>query len=393
MTMGGLDAARARAGRRYGYRELAAFVRRKRGLPRPSLVVVDETGDLRSRRLEARPRSRESLLRRLGKFFWYRCLYSKLFPVVLFVAVPLGSLMGGALVDKVLEVREETQRLALTSNLSFLLMGEDHVEGQGRSDTIVVLNLWPVTGKVRLFSVPRDTYVQVRHGERKVWTKINHAYRWGGVDLAREAVEGLVGRKLDHHVIVNYELFRRIVDEVGGVRIVVEKDMDYEDKAGGLSIHLKQGDQVLNGQAALEYVRFRADAHGDLGRIARQQKFIQAFLARLRDPDVLLHLVQKVPELLENLKTDVPLSTALLVAQRFRGLKRKDLAMRMVPGDSEHLPSEVYEGRKLSYYVVDRKAFDALLADWFYYRPATVTGRVAVGVAPVEPPRAELGEL
>lgn len=393
LTTTAMSSARHRGRGRYGYRELAAFVRRKRGLSRPGPLIVDESPASRRRRLGARPALRESVFRRMAKFFYYRCLYSKLLPIVLFVIIPLGSLMGGALVDKVLEVRQKQDRLALTSNLTFLLMGEDHVEGKGRSDTIVVVNLWPQTGKIRLVSVPRDTYVQVRYGERRVWTKINHAYRWGGVPLAREAVEGLIGRKVDHHVIVNYDLFRQIIDELGGVRLIVEKDMDYEDRAGGLSIHLKQGMQILDGQRALEYVRFRADHQGDLGRIARQQKFIRAFMAKLREPGVLLRLLGKIPELLENLKTDVPLSVALLVAQRYRKLQRKDLSMRMVPGDSELLPSEVFEGRKLSYFVVDRKSFDALLLDWFLFRPATVTGSVTAGFSPLAPPTAELGSF
>jgi LCP family protein required for cell wall assembly len=101
--------------------------------------------------------------------------------------------------------------------------------------------------KIRGLSVPRDSYVMLHHKGGSM-DKLNHAYFFGGAELSKSTVEAYTGVKVDHHVVVNYELFERVVDLAGGVPIDVEKRMDYDDNAGGLHIHLRLFGQLAYGQ-------------------------------------------------------------------------------------------------------------------------------------------------
>ena len=103
--------------------------------------------------------------------------------------------------------------------------------------------------------------------------KLNAAYAWGGPDLATRTVSDLLGLPVAHYVKVNLAGFRRLVDLIGGVPMYIEAPMRYVDPDDNLVIDLQPGHQVLDGDRAEQYVRFRSDAAGDdLSRIRRQQR-------------------------------------------------------------------------------------------------------------------------
>lgn len=175
---------------------------------------------------------------------------------------------------------------------TIMIMGVDERKDDvGRSDTLMVLNL--SEDKASLLTIPRDTMVYIeRHG----YQKINAAFAYGGAKLARETVEDFLGIKINYYVAINKARFAEVIDAMGGVDIYVERDMHYEDPwddNGGLYIDIKQGLQHLDGQTAIEFVRYR-DAEGDVGRVRRQQAFMRACADRLSEPSMLI----KLPELL-----------------------------------------------------------------------------------------------
>ena len=175
---------------------------------------------------------------------------------------------------------------------TIILMGVDErTDDAGRSDTLMVLSL--DEDSASLLTIPRDTRVYVeRHG----YAKINEAYTYGGTKLTRETVEDFLGIEVDHYVMINKSRFAEVIDAMGGVDIYVERDMHYEDPwddNGGLFIDIKQGHRHLDGQTAIEFVRYR-DAEGDVGRVRRQQAFMRACADKLCDPSMLV----KIPELL-----------------------------------------------------------------------------------------------
>ncbi|CAM4417577.1 LCP family protein [Paenibacillus alkaliterrae] len=169
--------------------------------------------------------------------------------------------------------------------VNILLLGGDARgvdEGQAaRSDSILVASFDPVTKKAHLFSVLRDTYVNIEgHGRGR----INTALTLGEYPLAMKTVGDLLGLDIQYYVYTDFEGFKSLIDTIGGIYFEVEKDMHYTDNADGnrYDIDLKKGYQLLDGDKALQYVRFRYDAMSDFTRTERQRNFLQAVSKELQ---------------------------------------------------------------------------------------------------------------
>lgn len=177
--------------------------------------------------------------------------------------------------------------------VNVLLIGGDSrdsgKDGNPRSDTLMIASVDPAKKSIVLFSVLRDTYVSIPdHGK----SKINAAYALGGPSLAIQTVSKLLDMPIHYYVYTDFQGFMALIDAVGGVRIDVEKNMDYEDAADGhkFDIHLKKGEQDMDGKTALQYVRFRHDALSDLSRTERQRKLIAAVTEKLQKTSSLIKL-------------------------------------------------------------------------------------------------------
>jgi len=211
---------------------------------------------------------------------------------------------------------------------NILVLGIDDAFGH-RSDTIMVLHMDPEKKEACLISIPRDTLAVLP--ERGL-DKINHAYAYGGVDLARRTVENLLGIELPYHILVSLSGVIDFIDELGGIPVQVEKKMYYVDHAGGLYIDLKPGYQRLSGKQSMEYIRYRQDG-GDFKRIERQQKFLRAFANEmmkrdniLRSPKLFLTLLSYVQSNLTSRQT-LGLSLGLRTAYELGRMQ-----MTTVPG-------------------------------------------------------------
>jgi polyisoprenyl-teichoic acid--peptidoglycan teichoic acid transferase len=167
--------------------------------------------------------------------------------------------------DKEVEFKEQQP-------FSVLLMGVDERKNdKGRSDTMIVLTVNPETKSVKMLSIPRDTLTDiVGHGTRD---KINHAYAFGGVEMAMDTAEEMLDIPIDYYVQINMEGFEDIVNAVGG--ITVNNDLSFE--AGGYTF--PKGSVDLNGKRALAFTRMRyEDPRGDFGRQLRQRQIIQGII-------------------------------------------------------------------------------------------------------------------
>ena len=151
-----------------------------------------------------------------------------------------------------------------------------------RTDTIIVAHLDEETHDVALMSVPRDTVVLTGNGGIM---KINSVYAGGGADgMARlsKRLGAMLGFELDGYVLVNLEAFRETVDLVDGVEFDVPQDMYYQDPTQNLHIDLKAGKQLLDGEKAMELVRFRKGyASQDIQRTKVQQEFLRALAKKV----------------------------------------------------------------------------------------------------------------
>ena len=195
--------------------------------------------------------------------------------------------------------------------LNVLVLGVDRrpsaAEGSStRSDTIMLVQVTPGTGRVELLSVPRDLYVEVEPGYHD---RINTAYTYGGIDQARVVMEGLTGVQTDGYVIVDFEGFEEIIDAIGGVKVDVGHDVFPE------KWHMGEGVQRLGGRKALFYARYRGTPRADLDRIDHQQRL----LAALRKKALRWNTVTKLPQIVkaanENVDTDLGILQVISLAR------------------------------------------------------------------------------
>lgn len=159
--------------------------------------------------------------------------------------------------------------------VSVLLLGVDQRPGErGRSDSIMVMTLNPTRNESRLISIPRDTKVDIVG--KGTNDKINHAYSFGGPEMAIKTVEKFLNIPINYYAEINMEGFTSLVDAVGGV--TVYNDLDFTS-AG---THFSVGKINLTGANALKYTRMRyEDPRGDFGRQMRQRQVIEQVVGKL----------------------------------------------------------------------------------------------------------------
>lgn len=186
---------------------------------------------------------------------------------------------------------------------TFLVMGTD--DGNGNTDTIMVAAYDVTNGKVSVLSVPRDTLVDVSRTVKK----INAAYGAGGVEQLMDEVEGILGFRPDHYVKVDLRAFVAVVDQLGGLSFYIPEDMYHNDGAGFI-IDLPAGTRWLNGEEAMQVVRYRGyqNQSADIGRIQTQQKFIKELAKQLVSRSTLSDIDDYAAIVDRYLDTDLTLS-------------------------------------------------------------------------------------
>ncbi|HIY17305.1 MAG TPA: LCP family protein [Candidatus Intestinimonas stercorigallinarum] len=213
---------------------------------------------------------------------------------------------------------------------TFLLVATD--EGGGNTDTLMVAAYDTAAQTVGVVSIPRDTLVD------RTPPKINGVYAREGMEGLRETVSDLIGIPIDYTVMVNLNGFQRLVNAVGGVDFYVPCDMDYDDPTADppLSIHYTEGMTHLDGQEAMEVVRFRHNNDGtgytDVGRSQTQQKLLVAVGKKvLANPG---KISEYVDIFLENVKTDLSAADILWLAGQAAGLDTENgISTATLPGD------------------------------------------------------------
>ncbi|MCM3162737.1 LytR family transcriptional regulator [Metabacillus litoralis] len=175
---------------------------------------------------------------------------------------------------KVSEKRTEEVVFTEKDPISILLMGVDEREGdRGRSDSLILMTVNPNTNSTQMVSIPRDTRTEIIG--KGTQDKINHAYAFGGTEMALNTVENFLDVPVDYFVKINMESFKDTVDAVGGVEVNNTLDFSY----GGFDF--PNGKITLNGEKALAYTRMRyEDPRGDFGRQDRQRQVIEGVMKK-----------------------------------------------------------------------------------------------------------------
>lgn len=195
---------------------------------------------------------------------------------------------------------------------SVLVLGVDEREGDsGRSDTMVVLTVNPETKSTKMLSIPRDTYTEIIG--KGFDDKLNHAYAFGGIEMALESVENLLDIPIDYVTQVNMESFKDIVDAVGG--ITVDNALDFTQD----NFSFEKGKIHLTGAEALSFVRMRyEDPRGDFGRQDRQKQVIQAVLREGASVSSLLNYKNIFGAISDNIRTNMTFDEMVEVQKNYR---------------------------------------------------------------------------
>ncbi|MFZ2412894.1 MAG: LCP family protein [Candidatus Cryosericum sp.] len=233
--------------------------------------------------------------------------------------------------------------LNLRERINILIVGVDSrdKDDPGRSDSIMLIGLDPVSRTMSVMSIPRDSRVNVPgHGYDKINATTNpDYYSDGGIELLKKTVEAMIpGTRVNYYAKTDFLGFEKVIDALGGVTINVEKAMYY--KAVDTLINLKPGVQHMDGKTALGYARFRHDAIGDfgssngeeLGRVVRQKALLKAVMAQT----TALRNVWKLPPVIRAIEdavvTDLLPNDMLRIALAFKNTTDKEVTTIPFPG-------------------------------------------------------------
>jgi LCP family protein required for cell wall assembly len=205
---------------------------------------------------------------------------------------------------------------------------------------MLLMGIHKGTGAVSLLSIPRDTRVAIPGQSGN--DKFGHSFAYGGVDLTIATIRDFLKIPVHYYVVADWQGFIRVVDALGGVDLYVEANMNYEDPYANLKIHLKKGFQHLNGQQAGQYVRFRHDEMGDIGRVGRQQKFLKALASQAIRPVNIIRLPQIMKILGESVQTNLTPWEFRQVFMAIPSLKNNKIQSDMIPGDFANIGGVSY---------------------------------------------------
>ncbi len=235
----------------------------------------------------------------------------------------------------------------------------------GLTDTMLLLRFNPDAKKLVALSIPRDTRTQIPGFGV---TKINEANADGGPALSARATSELLGGVgIDRYVTINVQGVQALVDALGGVTVYVPKDMKYRDDSQHLYVNLKAGQQHLNGDQALQLLRFRHDEFGDIGRIQRQQMVMRSLMEQTLNPATLARLPQILSIIQSHIDTNLSVEELVALVGFAAHINRSQVQMLMVPGSFSQ-PSE-YNG--ISYWLPSPQRIQGMMAQHFDFGTAT----------------------
>jgi LCP family protein required for cell wall assembly len=204
----------------------------------------------------------------------------------------------------------------------------------GLTDTIMLASYDMKNQKVDVISIPRDTYYYRNDYISPSAQKINAIFSSDGViGTARAVSDVLLGIPINYYAVIDYNGVSKVVDSMGGVPMNIPFHMVYNDPydTPPLKIDIAEGDQVLDGETAIEYLRYRHGyTQGDIGRVGAQQVFIKAAFKQAIGKD----FINVIKTTIANVDSDLPLGMALKIGTKGLGLEAEAITTFLTPGAS-----------------------------------------------------------
>lgn len=229
--------------------------------------------------------------------------------------------------------------------VNFLIIGQD-LESW-KTDVMMLVNFNMKEGSLSILQIPRDTFVSSDFMRGKInnlmYKKSLDAYDTkanptakeriaAGMSGAAEFLEKSLCVQIDGYALINLEGFRNVIDIIGGVHIDVPYDMKYEDPDQDLYIDLKAGPQVLDGEKAEMFVRFRSGlVQGDIGRGDAQKIFLAALFKELKGIKI-SSVPALVGEAFEHVTTDLDTAEIIFYVKELTKVDMAKVSMMTLPG-------------------------------------------------------------
>lgn len=256
-----------------------------------------------------------------------------------------------------LSINEEvTQKLDEIDKIkNIALFGVDSPEGEnGRSDSIMILTIDGKNNQLKLSSIMRDSYVNIKgHGE----DKITHAYAFGGPELAVSTLNENFDLNIENFITADFTSLPKVINEIGGINLnITEGDLKYIG-----SLVTKTGKQTLNGEQALAYSRIRYDG-GDQMRTQRHRDIIEAIFNKVKEIPVTSY-----PSLLNE---TLPLAQTNLNSSEFMTIGTNIVSMGVSNMNQYRLPCDAHsKGTNINgvyYMTFDKKSETDELHNFIY---------------------------
>jgi LCP family protein required for cell wall assembly len=237
-----------------------------------------------------------------------------------------------------------------------------------RTDTMILVSINPVTDQAGVLSIPRDSRVDIPHVG---WTKINEANYFGGPKLAVKMVEETLHVPIDYYAETTMWNFMKIINSIGGLTVDVTQPMHYGGTGNPLDINLNPGVQHLDGQQVLEYVRFRQEPLGDIGRIQQQQYIIKLILKKVLTPRYITHLPQVISMLRQDIVyTNLSDTQMLALGLMATHIKLSQIRFGTLPGHPIQA-MDPYMHQVLDYWVLDKNLIPLMVREYVLEEPLT----------------------
>lgn len=204
-------------------------------------------------------------------------------------------------------VKSQSVQKIENGRINVLLVATD--KGGLLTDTIMLASVDTKRKLINVMSVPRDTRVTIGNtSNNKINSVYAHAKEGERIDALINKLHELTGLPINYYAIIHPDGFRNVIDILGGVYINVPQRMKYTDPDQGLYIDLQPGYQLLDGDKAEQFTRFRSYPTGDLGRIEAQQMFITELFKQKFNAELFLKADDIFKEIEKNLETNFTLA-------------------------------------------------------------------------------------
>lgn len=233
---------------------------------------------------------------------------------------------------------------------------------KGLADTMMLASFNPADKDVQIYSIPRDTYYERKGTSGTANRKINASYGKGKAEGVVKSVEGLTGVPVHYYVQIDYNAVESIVNAVGGIKVEVPQDMNYDDPADDLHIHFEKGQVIQNGDDIVRILRYRKNNkgggynEGDLGRIKMQQEVVRLGIEKVVKGNLVLNFMKLQDPIQDNVKTNMTPKQMMFYITKASAVKSENINLQTLPGTTKNING-------LSFFVVNKEKMQDMIRD------------------------------